>query len=91
MCNISGLVPIFGQFSGMEVSTTGEGFSTKANPDDPVYTKMCATAEDNGYTLRLIWGTSGGVTTDYKTNRANISMERAFDQKWRVGTSFYVG
>lgn len=88
MCNDSSLAALFGQFAGQEISLLDV---QKANPADPVFTALRQVAEDNGYRLRLVWGTGSALTTDYDAKRANIQMEQQFDGKWRVGCHYHAG
>jgi hypothetical protein len=88
MCNESGLVPIFGQFSGSEITMTP---SKRPDENDPVVAAMRTTAENNGYHLRLWVDSNPAATAGYDAKRANIHIEHHLDGKFRVGSYFHVG
>lgn len=93
---------LFNQFVGKEVRVTERvremriagqlmKFSEpRIAEDDTTVKEIEAHAEENGLTLRTWFPESGG-TTDHKTDRVNIDIEKDAKGKWRVGDDFTLG
>jgi len=90
---------IFNKFTGREVPLKEEpikiGKETYtqlklANPNDPVLKEMQETAKAHGLKLRVFWPGVRG-TADARIDRANTTLEKGADGKWRVGKNFRIG
>lgn len=94
---------IFNKFAGKEVPMTvtsrtmnigGQTYTFNdvqpARKDDPVLKAMHAEAKKNGLSLRVMWEGMAG-TADLRLDRANASIEKSADGKWRVSSRFTLG